>query len=382
MAKWGSKLPQNLQWLKGSPYIWYDFSIKGARFRDSTKTDSIKLAKDRLAAERNKVITGDYKKPQKTLTLTEAFAKYWIQRAQFKKTAHTSIKPYIEHMLAYFKPHTLLHEIGASELTDYISHCQTQPYIRPRYCHKTRKMVKGKTPKTLSNASINRRMAVFQGMHGEAWETWGVLVQPIKFSKLKLDEPDRTGDTLTEEEAQRYFDNAPPHIIDFAMIALYGGLRKNNILTLRGSQIDVKQMLITVRGKSRKKEGKLITVTIVQDLLRYIMANGLHLRDYVISVDGKPLDDIKTSHYATLRRAKITKKIRPHDLRHTCGTWLYEKTGDIKLVKDWLGHSDYKTTERYTHTTKDSMREKANKAGLPKFRLMKAVKKKQVINIK
>lgn len=39
----------------------------------------------------------------------------------------------------------------------------------------------------------------------------------------------------------------------------------------------------------------------------------------------------------------------PHACRHTCATRLYDVTRDIYLVKEWLGHSNVSTTQRYTH---------------------------------
>ena len=40
--------------------------------------------------------------------------------------------------------------------------------------------------------------------------------------------------------------------------------------------------------------------------------------------------------------------VRPYDLRHSYGTALYRVAGDTRLVKDVLGHSDTRMTERYT----------------------------------
>ena len=40
--------------------------------------------------------------------------------------------------------------------------------------------------------------------------------------------------------------------------------------------------------------------------------------------------------------------VRPYDLRHSYGTALYRAAGDTRLVKDVLGHSDSRMTERYT----------------------------------
>jgi integrase len=39
-----------------------------------------------------------------------------------------------------------------------------------------------------------------------------------------------------------------------------------------------------------------------------------------------------------------------HDLRHTFGSLAVDGGASIVQVKEWLGHSDIKTTSRYLHT--------------------------------
>lgn len=44
-------------------------------------------------------------------------------------------------------------------------------------------------------------------------------------------------------------------------------------------------------------------------------------------------------------------KLSPHELRHTCGTLLYERTKDVYFVSRFLGHSDIGiTTKTYVHS--------------------------------
>lgn len=43
------------------------------------------------------------------------------------------------------------------------------------------------------------------------------------------------------------------------------------------------------------------------------------------------------------------RKIRFHDLRHSCATLLLKKGISLREIQDWLGHSSSKTTERYAH---------------------------------
>ena len=58
---------------------------------------------------------------------------------------------------------------------------------------------------------------------------------------------------------------------------------------------------------------------------------------------------------STVRRAFVRAAarigihgVRPYDLRHSYGTALYRVAGETRLVKNVLGHSDTRMTERYT----------------------------------
>ncbi|MCE7001934.1 tyrosine-type recombinase/integrase [Kibdelosporangium philippinense] len=51
-----------------------------------------------------------------------------------------------------------------------------------------------------------------------------------------------------------------------------------------------------------------------------------------------------------LTAAGITRRIRMHDLRHTHASWLLAGRADIQTVRERLGHSSLRATERYLHT--------------------------------
>ena len=61
------------------------------------------------------------------------------------------------------------------------------------------------------------------------------------------------------------------------------------------------------------------------------------------------------SHYLTEAFAKLLKKhglrkIRYHDLRHSCASLLLANGVPMKQIQEWLGHSDIATTSNvYAH---------------------------------
>jgi integrase len=55
-----------------------------------------------------------------------------------------------------------------------------------------------------------------------------------------------------------------------------------------------------------------------------------------------------------LDHASLNFTVRVHDLRHAHASWLLAGGTDIQVVKERLGHSSLRTTERYLHTLPDA----------------------------
>lgn len=331
--------------IEGSPYWQYDFTVQGQRHRGSTETSKRSEAEAVFAKRRSEAVLGNFYDLQNQITLHNAFNRYEQERAQFTKS-YKSIQAHIDHMVAFFGEAKMLHTIGQAELTSYVAKCREDNIVTP--------------------ATINRRLATFQGMHNDARLVWGMQISNIDFRKLKLKEPAPVNNTLSKKDFDLWMAKTEPYMQDFLMLAVYTGLRKNNILTMKGSQIDMERRIIQTIGKG----GKAITAPIAEILADYILTRNLHLKKHVITRKGKPIQSIKTT-WRTLCRDLGFKGLRPHDLRHTCATWIYEATGDLLAVKEHLHHSDLKTSLRYTHTKKDDQLEKLNKAFTPKLRVVK-----------
>lgn len=88
------------------------------------------------------------------------------------------------------------------------------------------------------------------------------------------------------------------------------------------------------------------------DYLGYVYVNELGERI-------KP--NFITQNFAITLVNNNLKKIRFHDLRHSCATLLYANGVSLKEIQEWLGHSDISTTSNiYTHLDFNSKVASAN----------------------
>jgi site-specific recombinase XerD len=65
---------------------------------------------------------------------------------------------------------------------------------------------------------------------------------------------------------------------------------------------------------------------------------------------GAPLHErnLSEAFHKLCDDAKVPK-IRFHDVRHTAGTPLHVQGADALVIKEVLGHTQLRTTDRYTH---------------------------------
>jgi integrase len=71
--------------------------------------------------------------------------------------------------------------------------------------------------------------------------------------------------------------------------------------------------------------------------------------------------DFVTSHFGQLLTKYGLRKIRFHDLRHTCASLLVAQGVPMKQIQLWLGHSTFSTTaDIYSHLSTAAMDEPAN----------------------
>ena len=195
-------------------------------------------------------------------------------------------------------------------------------------------------------------------------------------------------DYYNEDELNNLFQvvkDTPLELIVY-LTAFYG-LRRSEVLGIRWSAIDfenktitINHKVITVTNESEDIETKTKMITKsktknkssyrtlplfkeIEELLLYTKKTQEYYmsifkdsynkkyKDYVCLDEMGNLrkPDYVSHKFKEILRKNGLRKIRFHDLRHSCATLLVKKGISLREIQDWLGHSSSRTTERYTH---------------------------------
>lgn len=156
---------------------------------------------------------------------------------------------------------------------------------------------------------------------------------------------------------------------------LLTGLRKSELLNLRFNDVDLNNNFILVENG---KGGKRREIPIQEEVLKPVLQEYVDYRyklgktsdwffNGTFSNRGKNDNKLSSTTFNQLfwtLSKKLGKRVYAHMLRHTFATLLLEKTGDIYVLKELLGHSNIKTTTIYLSTTRRKKVEVINKLGL------------------
>ncbi|MBP1841012.1 tyrosine-type recombinase/integrase [Formosa algae] len=135
------------------------------------------------------------------------------------------------------------------------------------------------------------------------------------------------------------------------------GLRIGELINLQRNAIDIdRRQLVVKQGKGRKDRYIILAESCVPLLLNYIFT--YQPKQYLFEGQNLPqyrAESIRAFLKRSCAKAKITKRVTPHTLRHSYATHLLEQGIDIRYIQELLGHSRPETTMIYTHVTKKDL---------------------------
>ena len=203
--------------------------------------------------------------------------------------------------------------------------------------------------------------------------------------KVDRPKPERyVGKFLKQSEVVRLFDVVSGHKLELGVIlGAFYGLRRSEVLGLRWEAIDFEANTITIEhtittavvdGKkiviaadTTKSKASFRTLPLVpsirtkllemqaeQERNRKLCGNSYNKADscyiYTETLGGRIKPNYLTHSFPKFMEKNGFRRMRFHDLRHSCASLLLANGVSLKQIQEWLGHSDFAiTANTYAH---------------------------------
>lgn len=147
-------------------------------------------------------------------------------------------------------------------------------------------------------------------------------------------------------------------------IIIYTGIRVSEALNLKIKDImlDGEFFIIQVRGKGNKPRVVMIKAkNIDYDFSSWINSRPNEVQDDLVFCNQKGKNLTQAYVSRIVEQVLLTNGIRKekngaHMLRHSFATLLYQKSQDLVLVQEALGHASLDTSRIYTHFDKQKLK--------------------------
>jgi integrase/recombinase XerC len=151
---------------------------------------------------------------------------------------------------------------------------------------------------------------------------------------------------------------------DFAVVSLFlnTGIRVSELVGLDMEDVNLLERRITIRVKGGHTAMRFLNARARRALEPYLKARKktpVETRALFISNQGRRVSvrQVQRSFEEWIAAAGIEKHISVHGLRHTFATSLLERTGNLALVQQGLGHRHISTTTIYAHVPSEALQE-------------------------
>ena len=225
----------------------------------------------------------------------------------------------------------------------------------------------------ISSRSINRKLSSIQSFYGFLLKEGPLEVNPAK-SVQRPKTSSHLPSVMRSEQVEQLFD--PNRFAanfegrrDLALLSVFYacGLRRDELINLKVLDIDFHQSQLKVLGKRNKERIIPIAPELIKILRSYIDERGqVNSSEPFLFLTGKAQKMYPSLVYEIVKNylSKVTtmEKRSPHVLRHTFATHLLNEGANLQSIKDLLGHASLATTQIYTHTSLEKLKDVYNQA--------------------
>jgi len=230
----------------------------------------------------------------------------------------------------------------------------------------TRQMVekyKVKRMAEVAGNTINNELNTLSGIYTKAIEWGKALLNPVhKIKRFRIKERKRIleqweQDALVIAAGQ---EKKAPHLQVLVIFDLNTGLRKEELLSIKWTDLDFENEILTVRAEIAK-----YNKTRYIDLNKHalMVLNALPKKGEYVFCDerGNRFKNFRHSFNSAVERAGL-ENVVIHDLRRTFGSNCVMSGVSLVTVQAWMGHASIETTiKHYGHLVKSFRKEEIRK---------------------
>jgi integrase/recombinase XerC len=225
----------------------------------------------------------------------------------------------------------------------------------------------------LAPRTINRKLSAIQSFFNHLHKRDILQQNPVR-NIQRPKTPKRLPSIIRSEQvrsllAEETFTNDFEGLRDRALLSTFYacGLRRDELIGLKGNNIDWVTGQIKVLGKRNKER----IIPIGNDLLQVLdaykrikVAEFDEREVFFLTSKGEKMYPSLVYQIVKNYLSKVTtiEKKSPHVLRHTFATHLLNEGANLQSIKELLGHESLATTQVYTHTSLAQLKEIYNKA--------------------
>lgn len=222
--------------------------------------------------------------------------------------------------------------------------------------------------KGIQNRSINRKISALKSFYKYLLKTGSISQYPLDgYKSLKVAKKIVVPFSQKEMEGLKEFyeetDSFEAVRNKLIIELLYTtGMRRAELIGLTLPQIDLNTKQIKVLGKRNKERYIPLLESTIYIIMEYIKerekvkTQSTHL---LLTKTGKQVYDNLiyrvVKNYMNLVSSKEKKS--PHVLRHSFATHLLDEGSDLNTVKELLGHSSLASTQVYTHSSLERLKD-------------------------
>ena len=225
----------------------------------------------------------------------------------------------------------------------------------------------------ISNRTVNRKVSSLNAFYKFLQKTKQIKENPLaKHKALKVSK--RVQVPFSEKEIACVIDQLNGGT-DFRSIRnkvivelLYStGMRRNELIQLKVEDIDISNKTVKVLGKRNKERFIPLLNSMSESLQKYILIREQKYSSseqlFITEKENKLYPTLVyriINEYFSTVSTKVKKS--PHVLRHSFATHLLNEGADLNSVKELLGHASLASTQVYTHSGLNKLKEVYNHA--------------------